>query len=273
MVKAELLTDGHPDAVERYILDPNWVFQEKHNGDRRLVEKQGLSVVDYNRNGVNGKGLSPAIIDALRKHPLPLMVGDAEYVPATDQLFVFDALAFGDEMVIGKPYSYREASYHSQFDGFNYHIVPVASARTPEAKRALIAHLRSIRAEGFVAKDLRAIYRPGGRFNLRFKFWKTLDAVVIGDSKERDDKGMLKDSVRVGLFDSKGILHDICGATKKAQYVLRPGDVVELKYLYGTGTLDVVQPSILNQRFDKAPQECLLDQIVVNKNWSKWGKR
>jgi len=43
--------------------------------------------------------------------------------------------------------------------------------------------------------------------------------------------------------------------------------VVEVKYLYGTGTQDIVQIDILHLRDDKAPKLCTVDQIIINKNW------
>jgi hypothetical protein len=64
-----------------------------------------------------------------------------------------------------------------------------------------------------------------------------------------------------------GSLKDICGASKKARYSLKIGDVVEIKYLYGTGTFDIVQIDILHLRDDKTAEQCTIDQIVINKNW------
>jgi ATP-dependent DNA ligase len=187
-----------------------------------------------------------------------------------EDIFPFDALCLGDEILVALPFSYRKASLHAQFAGFSRRIIPVESARTLEEKTALIQRLKEINAEGFVAKELAAPYRPADnnqRFNYRYKFWKMLDAVVIGDSTKRVE-GKLRDSVRLGCFAPNGFLKDICGSTKKSAFVLKPGDVVEIEYLYGTGTLDVVQPTILRMRDDKRPEECTLDQIIVNKNWA-----
>jgi ATP-dependent DNA ligase len=278
MIRAELLRDANDAIIKRLTFDSDYVFQEKFNGDRRLIEKRpDGTVLDFNRDGLPGKGLPEHIKTALRKHPMYQFVLDVELVGSagSEVIFVFDLLHFGDEVLVLRPYSYREAMYHGQFTGFN-HITPVKSARTPEEKVALIQRLIDERAEGFVAKDLKAHYRPADnnqRYNWRYKFWKTLDAVVIGNSTKRRDNGNLSDSVRLGCYDEKGMLHDICGSTKKSAFILRPGDVVELKYLYGTGTLDVVQPTILRLRDDKAPHLCTLDQIVVNKNWKSGRKQ
>lgn len=268
MIKAELLQDATDAIIKRLTFDDGWVFQEKHNGDRRLVEKQGDSIKDYNRNGEPGKGLPESVKIALRKHPMYQFVLDVELV--SEEIFVFDVLCYGDEMTVLKPYSYREATYHANFEGYN-HIVCVKSARTAEEKLALIQHLTENFAEGFVAKELKASYRPADnnqRYNYRYKFVKSCDCVVIGDSTKRVN-GMIRDSVRLGLYDNRGKLKDICGATKKSAFTLAAGDVVEIHYLYASGTYDAVQPRIVRKRTDKRPEDCTLEQLVVNKNWRK----
>jgi bifunctional non-homologous end joining protein LigD len=279
LIYPELLQDASDAMVQRLMADPNWVWQEKHNGDRRLVEKQGDRIVDYNRHAGRGKGLSPNVVAALKRHPLRQFVIDCEFVGAEDRLHVFDALHLGDYNVVNEKYLTRLEYLHVSFDKFHAShsdIVPIESAFAPETKVALFERLQKERAEGFVMKDLRAPYRqsnPSGtlRFNYRYKFVKTLDAVVIGDTTERDDKGMLKNSVRLGVSMPNGFLTDICGATKKSAFVLKPMDVVEITYLYGTGTYDVVQPRINRLRDDKRAQECTVDQIIVNKNWRRKG--
>ena len=269
MIRAELLRDATDADVKRFMLDSNSVWQEKHNGDRRLIAKNGNEITDFNRNGERGKGLSPQIINALRKHPAHQFVIDVEYVMAFEKIIIFDVLHIGDEPVVALPYSTRLSYLHSNFDGFHADVLPIKSAVTPQDKLALIAEIKSYNGEGFVMKDLRAPYRPSDndqRWNYRYKFWKTLDAVVLGDS-EKVVAGKKRDSVRLGLYMADGTLKDICGATKKSWAALKPGDVVEVKYLYGTGTLDIVQIDILHQRSDKAARLCTVDQIIVNKNW------
>lgn len=278
LIYPELLQDANDTMVQRLLRDANYVWQEKHNGDRRLVEKQGDRIVDYNRHGGRGKGLSPNVIAALKKHPLHQFVIDCEFTGHDSKLHVFDALHLGDWNIVNDKYRTRLEYLHAAFDGFHADIVPIQSAFAPEDKLALFQRLQDECAEGFVMKDLNAAYRQSNasgtlRFNYRYKFIKTLDAVVIGDSQKRDDKGMLKNSVRLGVYMSNGMLKDICGATKKSSYVLKPGDVVEIIYLYGTGYTeaerDVVQPRINRLRDDKKPHECTINQIVVNKNWRK----
>lgn len=283
MIYPELLQDASDMMVQKLMLDDNYVWQEKHNGDRRIVSKEILSsgeviVRDWNRSASRGKGLTSEIVEILKKHPLHQFVIDCEWISTQNKLYVFDALHVGDVNLVNERYRMRLESVHAFFDGFHKSIIPIESAFTPEAKLALYERLRNEFAEGFVMKDLNAPYRESGptgnnRHNWRYKFIKTLDAVVIGDSQERDEKGMLKNSVRLGLYMPNGFLKDICGVTKKSGFVLKPGDVVQIIYLYGSGELDVIQPRIDTRikqpRMDKKPFECTIDQIVVNKNWRK----
>ena len=273
-IYAELLQDATEAQVKQSVNNPNHVWQEKHNGDRRLIIKQGLDIRDFNRKGDTAKGLTPKLIAALRSHPQPNFIIDTEYVGAFNAIHVFDALQIGDDIIATMSYGTRLTYLHSAFDGFHTDILPIYSAITPMDKIALRERLEAERAEGFVFKDLSAPYRQSNasgtlRYNWRFKFWKTLDAVVIGDSKELDAHGRNKNSVRLGLYLPNGTLKDICGATKKSSFVCAPGTVVEFKYLYGSGELDVVQPALMHPRFDKTAKECTIDQIIVSKNWNK----
>jgi ATP-dependent DNA ligase len=273
-IYAELLQEASRELVfKRTLDDPNWVWQEKHNGDRRLITKEGNEISDFNRKGEPGKGLSAEIISVLRKHPLHRFIIDVEYVQAENSIYIFDMLIAGDNVIATDSYGTRLSYLHAHFDGFNLRTMPIKSASKREDKLALVKQLTADAAEGFCAKDLSAPYRPsneGGtlRYNYKVKFWKDLDAVVIGDSTKVVD-GHLRDSVRVGLYMPDGTLKDVSGATKKSKYVLKPGDVVKVKYIYGSGTLDIVQPAILELRTDKRPLECTIDQIEVNKNFRK----
>lgn len=293
MIYAELLRNAcdmcsgaqcaHANAlVQRLLLDNGYGWQEKYNGDRRVVEKTTapngtVRIVDYNRRGDRGKGLSPEIIAALKKHPLYQFVIDCEFVGKgihESKLHVFDTLHLGDHNVVNEKYRTRLDYLHAALDGFHPLVAPAYTAFTPEEKLALYERLQAEFAEGFVMKDLNARYRESNRqgtarWNYKYKFVKTLDAVVIGNSTERDPKGVLRNSVRLGLYMPNGMLKDICGATKKSSFVLKPGDVVELAYLCGTISLDVVEPRILRPRDDKRRQDCTIDQIIVNKNWRK----
>jgi ATP-dependent DNA ligase len=264
LIKAELLQDATDAQVKRFMTDPTYVWEEKHNGDRRLIAKQGLDINDFNRNGEPAKGLPPNVIDALRKHPLHKFVIDAEYVYAErpEKIYVFDMLHSGDDAIVALPLSARKGYLHSAFDGFHPDVPVVESAATPQEKLALIERIMREHGEGFVMKDLTAPYRPSDgnrRWNFKYKFWKTTDCVVLGPSPKGHD------SVRVGVYDETNKLIDIGGISLVSKEKLAIRTVVEVKYLYSTRNRHIVQPSLLRVRTDKEARECTTSQLVTGK--------
>src|SRR5271157_130980 len=260
MVKAELLQDAEDSIIRRLLADPGWVFQEKHNGDHRLIEKQDGKVADYNRNGLPSKGLPASVKIALLQHPLKQFIIDVELVK--EQVFVFDFLSFDGHNLMDIEYEQREALYHRAFTGMSPCIVPVVSARTEEEKTALVTRLKKERAEGFVAKELKAHYRPATynqRWNYRCKFVKECDCVVIGPNAEGHN------SVDIGVY-GHGQLHRVAGCSLIGKTKVQPGDVITVRYLYATKHRHIVQPRMVRVRTDKRPEECTINQLVQSKD-------
>lgn len=262
MFPAERLAEIDKLHFLRLSTDPNYGFQEKFNGERRTICRQGTQLQDWNREGERGKGLPFRVRKALLAQPMKQFVIDVEL--CGNVVNVLDALVLDDEMTHLEAYEYRERRCHEVFDETDA-VKVVYTARSFEEKARLVIKLSDESAEGVVARDLRKPYKPGKAVqHYKYKMWKTLDAVVLGYNLKRDFT-----SVRLGLFDKHGKLRDICGATIK-KYDLRPGMVVEVKYLYGTRDLHIVQPTLLHDgkpREDKRPEDCTIDQICVNKNF------
>jgi ATP-dependent DNA ligase len=260
-MRGELFTEIGLTELGRFFTSRYHGFQEKYNGQRRCICKQHGTIRDFNREGGRAEGLPlpKAVIKALLAHPLPEFVVEVELVK--NKVFLFDALILGAEMLVGDAYEYREARYHVEFDGFHPDIIPVKTERTEKGKRELVLRLAQTGGEGIIIRDMRKAYREGrAKQHFKFKFWKDLDAVVIGASPEG------KDSVRVGVYDEHGKLHEIGGVTLK-DYKLAPGDVVTVKYLYGTRDRHIKEPSLLCKRVDKRAKDCTIDQIRINKNF------
>jgi ATP-dependent DNA ligase len=148
--------------------------------------------------------------------------------------------------------------------------------------------------EGVVAKDVGAPYRPGKRVGMvKVKRLRTIDAVVAGwrPGKEPETVG----SLILGLYDGTGRLH-IVGhssglkssekgplverlrpyetgqrghgdpsrwkAEKDLEWIeLRPELVVEVSFDHASGGRIRHGTKILRWREDKAPRECLLEQM------------
>jgi ATP-dependent DNA ligase len=111
----------------------------------------------------------------------------------------FDLLAHADESLLEQPFSERRAALVSLFAGDEFTAAPVelmeATADVQAAQRWLLA------AEGTIAKDRAAPYRPGERKGMaKVKRVRTIDAVVAGwrPGKEPDTVGALI----LGLYES-----------------------------------------------------------------------
>jgi ATP-dependent DNA ligase len=208
----------------------------------------------------------------------------AQQTPA--RYVAFDLLALDGESWLERPFEERRAALEGSIpDGID--ITPL----TRDAEQAE-PWLRS--GEGVVAKQLDAPYRPGQRTGMvKVKRVRTIDAVVVGyrPGKEEGTVG----SLILGLYDKSGELHVVghssgLRASEKRALVarlepyetgkrghgdpsrwksekdlewieLRPELVVEVTFDHASGGRIRHGTKILRWRDDKAPEECLLEQM------------
>lgn len=258
-IRADLPVEVDKAVLTRYCPDPRWGYQEKFNGEYRTICKDSNGIHDFNRNGDPAKGLPSGLIAVLKNHPLHQFIIAGELV-GNKTFKLFDALVLGDEICGASSYEHREARYHQEFDGFSKLIQPLYTARTHEAKAQLVIQLLEDGAEGVIVRDMTAPYVEGeSGQHKKVKFWKTLEAIVVGPSPRH------KNSVRLACYDDRGTLHEICGIKLKDEK-LTTGYVVEVKYLYATSRNHIVQPQLLRRRTDKQASLCTMSQLVIGKN-------
>lgn len=254
-----LLGEMADEDLERYLTDDAYGLQEKHDGERRPA-----MVVGGVASGGNKKGqavpLTPVVEAALLglKRDVKL---DTEAVG--DVLYVFDVTSVtredGKETrdVSAMPFAHRVRICESLgLDGDVLRPVPVAVGT--EAKRALLERVREVVGEGVVFKRLDAPYVPGASRDssqVKFKFWKTLSAVVTGHNAKR--------SVSMGLHDGDGVLRPCGNVTVPGnRAVPAVGTVIEVRYMpSGPGTM-LQQPQLKGPRADVDPSECLASQRI-----------
>jgi ATP-dependent DNA ligase len=198
----------------------------------------------------------------------------------------FDLLAVDDESLIDQPLQLRrERLEQLALPGLD--LTPWTT--DPAAAETWLDH-----AEGVVAKDLRAAYAPGKRTAMvKVKRSRTLDAVVTGyrPGKQQGTVG----SLILALYHDDGALHVVghCSGIKPAEkrslrerldayesgshghgdpsrwksekelewIQLRPELVVEVSYDHVSAGRIRHGTKLLRWRDDKAPQDCLLDQL------------
>ncbi|HYI35185.1 MAG TPA: ATP-dependent DNA ligase [Thermoleophilaceae bacterium] len=209
----------------------------------------------------------------------------AEQTPA--RYVAFDVLAVGDEVLTEQGYDERRERLAKLKLGT---VEESPSVRTTdEAQQWLTGN-----SEGVVAKEGAALYLPGQRKGMvKIKRVRTADVVVVAyrEGKEADTVG----SLILGLYDEDGELH-VVGHTSgfKAQEKrdlvdflapyrtdergsggpsrwkpeedlmwegLRPELVCEIGYDHVTGNRIRHGTKFMRWREDKAPQECLMEQL------------
>jgi ATP-dependent DNA ligase len=198
----------------------------------------------------------------------------------------FDLLASGDEVLLDLPYGERRAALEA--------LVAAPVELTPMVRTAAEAEHWLQHAEGVIAKEWDAPYRPGSREGMvKIKRVRTADAVVAGwrPGKEEGTVG----SLMLGLYDPQGELHVIghtsgfkakekrelpatlapyetgdrgsgapsrWSAGRDLEWVaLRPELVVEITFDHVSDGRIRHGAKVQRWREDKPPRECTLDQL------------
>ena len=231
--------------------------------------------------------------DALgqRIHPAASRVERlAEETPAS--YVVFDLLAREDASLISQPLRERRAALEELLAGREFAAASVELMRATSSPEDARGWLQS--AEGAIAKELSAPYRPGERKGMvKVKRVRTIDAVVAGwrPGKERGTVGALI----LGLYEAGGELRVVghCSgftAAEKRRLVsflqpyetgargtadpsrwssgrelewvaLRPELVVEIDFDHTSAGRIRHGAKLRRWRDDKPPRECTVDQL------------
>jgi bifunctional non-homologous end joining protein LigD len=253
--RPQLLNEIEEGDLEKYITDPNWCAQEKYDGVRRLIIKNGDEVTGTNRKG-QSIALSDQIIETVKAiSPNIDFTLDGEAVG--DKIYVFDWIL--DKVLLATRLSFL--SKRMDFDGENIILAPTAWTTTD--KRALLTRLRAENTEGIVFKNLNAEYIAGrpasGGNQLKFKFVATASVVVLGSNTD-------KRSINIGVYDD-GVVIPVGNVTVYPnQDIPLAGDIVEVRYLYYFPGGSLFQPVLLGQREDMTKEDCTLSQLKAKKD-------
>lgn len=194
--------------------DPEWIVEEKYDGERIIAQLEGGRVHMWTRRDLEVHHRFPEVVDALRtlrvkRHTvldgeLVVQAGFqglhhrqtddrlairvlSRKIPAT--YILFDLLILDRERLIDKPLSSRRMSLAA--------LLPEdapAIRRAPhfpaDRARETFDRLVSQGGEGVIAKRLASVYEPGKRSRgwLKFKRVETVDVDIIGAT--RSDAGL-----------------------------------------------------------------------------------
>jgi ATP-dependent DNA ligase len=281
-----------------------WAYEPKWDGFRAVAFVDGDEVHLQSRNGrpltryfpelsfpagryvLDGEIVASSF-DTLgqRIHPAASRIARlAEETPAT--YYAFDLLSLDDDVLLELPYDERRAALEAH--------VAAPVELTPVARSAGDAERWLREAEGVIAKEAAAPYKPGERVGMfKIKRVRTIDAVVVGwrPGKAEGTVGALI----LGLYGPDGELHGVGHSsgfsakekrelpTKLAPYetgergsgdpsrwdagrdlewiALRPELVVEVTFDHVSDGRIRHGTKVQRWRDDKAPAACTLDQL------------
>lgn len=254
-IHCQLLNPVEEEELERLLADPSYWMQEKWDGRRLLIRKQGGTITGINRLGLT-VALPASLAAGMAECPVDVLL-DGEAVG--DMLCVFDALLIGDDEIGGLRYGERYLRLMNLLAGFQHpHLHLVETAFLTAQKRELFDRLQSAGAEGVVFKHTDAPYLAGrpasGGPQRKFKFVETA-SFIVGKINARRSVGLLLfegDRIRAAGNVTIPVNHQVPTA----------GQVIECRYLYAfRESGSIFQPVFLSTREDIRAEECTTAQL------------
>jgi ATP-dependent DNA ligase len=204
----------------------------------------------------------------------------------------FDLLARGDESLLELPFAERRAALEKLLRGKQFSAAPIElmqTVETPEQAQGWLEH-----AEGAIAKERSAHYRPGERKGMaKVKRVRTIDAVLVGWRPGKEDGTV--GALILGLYDGPelrvvghcsglsaaekrrlvGFLADYesgergsadpsrWSSGKDLQWIgLRPELVIEIDFDHVSAGRIRHGAKLRRWREDKDPRACTFDQLA-----------
>lgn len=241
--------------LESLIEDPQWLMQEKIDGQRRLIFVGEGMALAYNENGVDV--ILPAkTFAALAQKPAGLLL-DGELVG--EHYYVFDAVADAQGKLTSGPLADR-LEFMDSLDLFPVarlstqspvgDVMRVVTAASRQEKRQLLADVKQAGGEGVVFKRRDSLYMPGrqgeaGKW-LAYNLYETAVVIVFG-------RPMQGRTVRIAVWrDSSGMDMEDVGRITIPPNILLPesGDCVEVRYPDADPCGALRQPQFVRLRRD-----------------------
>ena len=256
-IRCQLLNMVEEEVALGLIKNPAYWAQEKFDGKRMLIMKEGDKVTAINRKGL-AVGAPQSIIDCALDSGRDFII-DGEAIG--DRLNSFDALELAGDDMKSAPYAIRLKSLeliNFPFDAINV----IYTAKTTAEKRKLFNLLKKD-SEGIVFKDFSAPYtasRPNsGGPQLKFKFYNTATVLVLDIN--------LKRSIVMGILSEGNFYWLPVGnvtipPNKEIPHV---NSVIEVRYLYAYPGGSLYQPVYLSERDDMDIDACQVSQLKYKK--------
>ena len=254
-VLPQLLNPIEEPEVAPLIEDDHWCAQEKFDGRRILVQKQGAAIHGINKKGLL-VGLPSSVVVAAHAYEGGFLL-DGECVG--EKFHAFDLVNLNGANLRAQSYHARATALLNLLaSGQQRHIHYADTAWKSAEKARLLTKLRKEGREGIVFKRTDAPYVAGrpnsGGTQLKHKFYATLSALVGSINTKR--------SIEIQLFNDSCLVSAGNVTIPPNHNVPKIGQVVEVRYLYAfKESGSVYQPVYLGPRSDVLQTECLTTQL------------
>ena len=244
-LRPQLLIPIDRSEAENFLDDARYLMQQKHDGERLMVRRDGSSVVGANKLG-NAASLPEALVADILALPGDSFVVDGELVG--DTYHVFDLLEIGGQGHTGT-YALRHEALMQLVRAAASPRLAIVGVSHADKRDALNAFYHA-GAEGVVFKRADAAVEAGRKHGtqFKFKFYETATCRVCRHNA--------KQSVGLEMLGNPGWV-DVGNVTIPPNAV-KPavGAFVEVRYLYAYAGGSLYQPTFLRVRGDVTDADC-----------------
>lgn len=253
-IQCQLLNPINEQQLDQFLLNPDYWMQEKLDGRRLLIKKDGDQITGINRLGFP-TAVPEEIARNAAKYPRSFLI-DGEAVG--DTFHSFDLLTIGPEDMRFLAFSVRYLRMRDMLNSFDHPHIREVRVFFPAQTAGWFQQFKSEGKEGVVFKHKDAPYTPGrpnsGGDQLKYKFHETASFIVTKVNDKR--------SVSLILFEGDKVRPAGNVTIPPNHEVPAPGAVVECRYLYAfKESGSIYQPVYLGSRTDIRAAECITAQL------------
>jgi bifunctional non-homologous end joining protein LigD len=247
------------EECKEFISSDDWWMQEKKDGKRLIIRREGDEVVGINRRGLTC-GIPDAIVDVMRRFPGPSIMVDGEAIG--EVLHVFDLLEFHGIDSRAHTYLKRYDALNVlvgglRADGKDSGVVFVPVFKRILEKKRVFAQMQNDNKEGVVFKQWAAAYTAGrpasGGTQRKYKFYATASVLVNVVNAQRSVGITVYKNGRSTEIGNVSIPVDVD--------IPKVGQVIEVRYLYAYKGGALAQPTYLGVRDDILENACTDTQL------------
>ncbi len=253
-VQCQLLNPIDEKHAEHLLTTPDYWMQEKMDGRRLLIRKEGDTITGINRLGFITS--VPEMIARSASMYQGNFILDGEAVGET--LHAFDLLTISGEDMRKLRFAVRYMRLRDLLNAFHHPHIKIVNTYCAPEMAGMYSQFKGEGKEGVVFKHLDAPYTAGkpnsGGSQLKFKFYETASFIVTKLNDKR--------SVSLILFEDEKVRPAGNVTIPPNHDIPAPGTVVECRYLYAfKESGSIYQPVYLGPREDILSAECTTAQL------------